>query len=169
MYTPPEEENKGEFIIRRNLTCLEDISSRFDNAYYHNLDFLLNDLAVIVIKSMRERCKNSLAIIYLSWVLEQFRAHVNSKRDGFNQKWLEFYEPKMKANFNTNHPMVGKGNPKVWYSKFDKSMRREYVDITDFKPKLPQEKEYLAPEDQPKILKSDAKMEGLTEAQKDEL
>ena len=66
-----EEEEKDEFvfILKNDLESLDQIEDRFRNSFYHNLDTLLSDIEALVVNTIRKRCLNSLAKIYLSNLL----------------------------------------------------------------------------------------------------
>lgn len=73
--SPSEQDNissddpSSRYVARHDLVSLDQIDDRFNNNYYHNLDYLLEDLHLIVMKSIRDRCQNSLAKIYLTYFL----------------------------------------------------------------------------------------------------
>lgn len=106
------------------------------NNYYHNLNYLLEDLTLVVLKSIRTRCVNSLAKIYLTHFLQKCSEIIRSKKREFRQKWVSCFTQKLKNN-QQNNSIVGRGNPNVWYNKFDETTKRQYFEITDYKVQVP--------------------------------
>lgn len=94
--------------------------------YYHSLDKLQDEFKQLIERTIKNRCKNQLAIDYLNRVMAQCMQHIDRKKNDFNAKLRNFYETKFKEN--------GMMNPKVeWeWSKFA-GAKRQYINIDDYK------------------------------------
>jgi hypothetical protein len=135
-----EEEELNEFVVREDLRNLDQIEDRFRHAYYPNLDRLIEDLKYIVLKSMQNRCQNSLAKIYLTNFLLKAVETIKSKKREFINKWITYYKVKLYNNQGTNC-IVGGGDETVWYNHFDESTKRAYFEVKDYKIKVPGEED----------------------------
>ena len=63
---------------------------------------------------------------------------IKEKKKDFLDKWRTYYNIRL-SNNQINNCIVGQGDPKVWYKKFDQSTKREYHEIKDYKIKIPGE------------------------------
>lgn len=115
---------------------MEQIHDKFRNAYYHNLESLLGDLKALVSNTIRLRCKNDLAKVYLTNFLINAQKICQSKKKEFHEKWVKYYNGLL-INNQINNCSVGGGDYKVWYNKFDESTKRQYHEINDYKIKVP--------------------------------
>lgn len=51
---------------------------------------------------------------------------------------MQCFNQKLRNN-QQNNSIVGRGNPDVWYNKFDESTKRQYFEIQDYKVQVPGE------------------------------
>lgn len=78
--------------------------------------------------TIRDRCKNIIAKIYLTNFLLNAQKVLKDKKRDFLEKWVQYYNIRL-SNNQLNNCIVGQGDPKVWYKKFDQSTKREYHEI----------------------------------------
>lgn len=110
------------FVRTEDLTSIDQICMKFRDGYYHNLDYLLEDLQALVLKSL-DRCRSNLSRVYLTNFLLHANKHIISKKKEFYDKWLSYYRAKLASNQERNC-MISK-----WYNKFDETTKRQYFEL----------------------------------------
>ena len=78
----------------------------------------MSDIQHLVQNTVRNRCMNTLAKIYLSNFVLNVQKVIKEKNKDFLDKWRTYYNIRL-SNNQLNNCIVGHGDPKVWYKKFD--------------------------------------------------
>ena len=82
-------------IPSKTIDSFEIINNKFIYGYYHSLEYLLQDIQSLVLNTIKNRCLNNLAKIYLTNFFLFSNKIIKSKKSEFNDKWLIYYNSKL--------------------------------------------------------------------------
>lgn len=67
---------------------------------YHDIKKLIDDFTYLIHRTINERCRNSLAQAYLTYVLQKSVGVIKSKTKEFKTKWRKAFEDRFNLNVN---------------------------------------------------------------------
>lgn len=93
-----KEDENFRFTDKSQILTIDTLFYLYNMGYYHNLEDLQDDFKKLIDRTIRLRCKNELAKVYLQKVSQQSLQHLDRKKNDFTSRWRSYFEGKFIEN-----------------------------------------------------------------------